>query len=212
MHFGGSNAGRIDPDGSVSWGGEIAATVKRTIGFGTSASDLIAETKRAMEGRSSFLAAKVTREYTHVERIRTSALGIRSGATVILEYAVEYPVGFDLRPGKFRISADRSSITVNLDRPQLAASPAVRLKSWEVAETSFLIDEKAAVIALQARLTDLAQSHAGGIRTDEAVVALCERRLSEFLREFLSRQAGMPDTRDIRFEYPTPSAKEGSKL
>jgi hypothetical protein len=61
-------------------------------------------TKKAISGRTKFLAARIDRNYVHVEHINRSALGIKSDATIILNYAVEYSVGYDLSPESFSVS------------------------------------------------------------------------------------------------------------
>ncbi len=46
--------------------------------------------KQAMSERMKFLAAKVDREYIHVEHIQKTTFGIPSEATILIRYSVEY--------------------------------------------------------------------------------------------------------------------------
>jgi hypothetical protein len=171
----------------------LSATKSELLGY-TTFTQYLEVTKKAISGRTKFLAARVDREYVHVEHIRRSALGIKSDATIILKYAVEYSVGYDLSPESFSVAGDASGITVTLRRPELVSSPAIGAISHEVTSRGLLIDEKEQVIALQQQLTIIAEKQGDAIKKEEAVIALCERKLGEFLRDFLSKQ---PNVRSV---------------
>jgi hypothetical protein len=158
-------------------------------------------TKSAVADQMKFLAAKVDREYAHVEHIQKSKLGFKSDATIIVNYAVEYSIGYDLRPESFSVSGDEKGITVTLHRPEVVASPAVRIISHEIPSKGILIDEKAAVIALDERLHAIARDRARAIRDDEAVIALCEKKLRDFLHDFLAKQPNVRVVPIITFAY-----------
>ena len=93
-----------------------------------------------------------------------------------MKYAIEYSLGFDLRPEKFSVSADESGIVVTIGRPQLVASPSVKILSHEIPSKGILIDEKEAVIQLQQQLHDIAALKGREISREEPVVALCEKK------------------------------------
>jgi hypothetical protein len=57
------------------------------------------------------------------------------------------------------------------------------------------------VIALQQRLTIAAEKQGNAISMEEAVIALCERKLGEFLRDFLSKQPNVRAVPMITFAY-----------
>jgi hypothetical protein len=178
----------------------LSQTKSELLGY-TTFTQYLEVTKKAMSGRTKFLAARVDREYVHVEHIRRSALGIKSDATIILKYAVEYSVGYDLSPESFGVAGDASGITVTLKRPELVSSPAIGAVSHEIASKGLLIDEKEHVIALQQQLTIIAEKQGDAIKKEEAVVALCERKLGEFLRDFLSKQPNVRSVPTITFAY-----------
>jgi len=179
---------------------ELSETKENLLGY-TRFTDYMTESKAAISEQMKFLAAKVDREYVHVQHIQTSTLGIHSDATIILRYNVEYSFGFDLRPDRFSISGDRSGITITLSKPELVASPAVNILSHEIPSTGVFIDEQAAVIALQQQLFAVAKRRAVTIKNDEAVIALCEKKLAEFLRDFLAKQPDVKVVPVIRFAY-----------
>jgi len=178
----------------------LSETTSELLGY-TTFTQYLEVTKKAITGQTRFLAARIDREYVHVEHIRRSALGIQSDATIILKYAVEYSVGYDLSPDSFSVAGDASGITVTLKRPELVASPAIGAISHEIASKGLLIDEKEHVIALQQRLTSIAEKQGDAIKKEEAVIALCERKLGDFLRDFLSKQPNVRSVPAITFAY-----------
>ncbi len=179
---------------------ELGQTKNDLLGS-TKYTDYVSVTKTALEKQSKFLAAKVDREYVHVEHIQKSAFGLDSEATIILKYNVEYSFGYDLRPGSFAITGDRKGITITLNKPEMVASPAVSLLSHEIPSKGLFIDEKGAIIALQQQLSSVAKKRADDLKGDEAVIALCEKKLGEFLREFLMRQPNVRGVPVIRVAY-----------
>lgn len=178
----------------------LSETKRDLLGY-TKYTDYLSTTKSAIAEQTKFLAAKVDREYVHVEHIERSKLLLKSEATIILKYAAEYSVGFELRPDDFSIGADASGIVVTLKKPKLVASPAVKLISHEIPSKGMLIDEKSAVIELQQQLHQVAEKKGQDIAAEEAVIALCEKSLAAFLRDFLSKQPNVKMVPPIQFKY-----------
>ena len=178
----------------------LSQTKGELMGF-TRYTDYLSTTKKAITEQSKFLAASVDREYAHVEHIERSKFWIKSDATIILKYAVEYSVGFDLRPENFTVDSDANAVVVTIKRPQLVSSPSVRILSHEIPSKGVLVDEKAAVIQLQQQLHEVAKSKGSEIAAEEAVIALCEKKLAVFLQDFLSRQANVKVVPAVRFVY-----------
>lgn len=179
---------------------ELSETKKDLLGY-IKFTDYLTETKKAIHEQMKFLAAKVVRDYVLIEHIQKSKLGVKSEATVIVKYEVEYSFGYDLKPESFSISGDRNGITVTLKHPELVASPAVKIISHEIPSKGILIDEKEALLELQQELPTIAQNHSKAIQKDEAVIALCEKKLGEFLRDFLSKQPNVRVIPTIKFAY-----------
>jgi hypothetical protein len=178
----------------------LSETKIELIGY-TRYTDYLSTTKKAMTEQAKFIAAKVDREYVHVEHIERSKLLLKSEATIILKYAVEYSVGFELRPDDFSIGTDTSGLVVTLKKPKLVASPAVKLISHEIPSKGMLIDEKNAVIELQQQLHQVAEVKGQNIAAEEAVIALCEKSLTSFLRDFLSKQPNVKVVPAITIKY-----------
>ena len=159
------------------------------------------ESKKAITEQTKFLAAKVDRDYVHVQHIQKTILGFRSEATIILKYTVEYSFGFDLRPDRYTLTGDTNGMIVTLDKPELVAAPSVRIVGHEIPSAGFLVDEKTEIIELQRQLLIVAENRAKDIQQEEAVKALCEKKLGEFLRDFLARQPSVRAVPIIKFSY-----------
>lgn len=179
---------------------ELSETKEYLTGY-TKFTDYLTVTKSAISEQMKFLAAKVDREYVHVEHLEISKLKIKSQATIIVKYSVEYSFGYDLKPDSFSISGDKKGITVTLNKPELVASPAVKFISHEIPSKGMFIDEKEALIVLQEQLPEIAKAKAKDIQKDEAVIALCEKKLGEFIRDFLSKQPNVRVIPSIKFAY-----------
>ena len=163
--------------------------------------DFVGEGRKFIMGQSKFLGAKVVRDYVHMQQLQESVVGIKSDATVVVQYTVEFPVGFDLRPDRFTLSGDERRILVTLGRAELVASPSVQRVTHKIVSGGIFTDEKAAVIAIQQRLPVLAQKQSADILQDPAVVALSEKKLGEFLLDFMRKQPGVKFVPVIEFAY-----------
>jgi len=147
----------------------LSATKQDLLGY-TTFTQYLEVTKKAISGRAKFLAATIDRNFVHVEHIKRSTLGIKSDATIILNYAVEYSVGYDLSPESFTVAADPAGIIVTLKKPERVSSPAIGVISHEIPGKGLLIDEKEQVIALQQRLITAAAKQGDAIKQEEAVI------------------------------------------
>jgi hypothetical protein len=167
----------------------------------TKYTDYIAAGKQVVTEQAKFLAAKVVREYDMVEHLQVGRLGVKSNATVVVHYTVEYAFGFDLKPADFELKATPAGLEVKLGKPILVASPAVTPTGHEILEKGFLTDEKEAVILLQQRLPAIAQSKGLAMAQEESIRALCEKKLADFLRDFMGKQPGVQRVPTIAVVY-----------
>lgn len=196
----------------------------------TQSIDLVAITESAITASRQLITAKVSRQYTHFERIERSILGLTSDAVITLQYTAEYAIGYDLANGRFEVSDEHASpdapssqgtstnqdsrtnpgtatinavpvITITLPPPHLVAQPGVRIDSHEVLNAGFLIDEKSAVIDLQQKLHRLALDRANAIAKDPGVVSLCEQQLLAFLRDILQNHPDVKRVPEFRINH-----------
>ena len=178
----------------------LSETKSNLLGY-TKYTDYVTESKKAIEGQTKLLTAKVEREYTQIEHIQRSVLHIPSDATIIVKYTVEYSIGFDLRPESFTMSGSDEGVTITVGKPELVAAPAITKLSHEIPSTSIFIDEKKAVIYLQQQLPNIAKRHALGIQSEEAVIALCEKNLQAFVVDFLKKQPHVRFVPQVKIAY-----------
>jgi hypothetical protein len=154
-----------------------------------------------MTEQAKFLAVNVVRDYDFIEHVEVSRLGLTSTATVIVSYNVEYSFGFDLKPDSFDIQAGPSGIELRIGSPILVAAPAVMPANFEIPDKGYFVDEKAAIIAIHHRLPGIARAKGLTMAQDAEIRAVCEKKLLEFLREFLGKQPGVKQVPAITVAY-----------
>jgi hypothetical protein len=159
------------------------------------------EGKRQLTAQQKFLAATVRQPYAVTQVIDQSVLGFHSTGTVAIWYSVEYSFGFDLEPGRFEITSDQAGIRVTVGKPRLVATPAVTNLRHKVLTGGLLTDEKAAALKLYAEASKRAQARGVQLATEPAIMALCERQLTTFLRAFLLQQPNVTTVPHIAVNY-----------
>ncbi len=170
---------------------EKAESIKDELFGYTKYTDYISAGKLVMTEQAKFLAAKVVRDYDVVEHLEAGRFGLKSNATVIVYYKVEYSFGYDLKPESYELQATPAGIEVKLGKPILVASPAVTPLKHEIPSSGLWTQEKDAIIAIHQRLPALARNNGISMAQDEAIRAVCEKRLVDFLRDFMGKQPGV---------------------
>ena len=169
----------------------VTKTQQELVGH-TSYTSYLTAGKQTLGGQAKLLTATVTREEGLTQIInRTILPHVSSTGTVAIWYDAEYAFGYDLRPGQFDLRATPSGIEVRLNKPALVATPAVSKLTYKVLEGGMLVDEKAAVLKLYEQAAGRAQRQGTAMASDPAVVALCEKKLLEFLYGFMEKQPGV---------------------
>jgi hypothetical protein len=179
----------------------IATSVKDELLGYTKYTDYITAGKQVMSEQAKFLAAKVVQEYDLIEHIKAGQLGLTSNATVIVHYSVEYSFGYELKPSNFDVRAVPTGIELRIGRPIMVASPAVTPIRHEIPSIGLLTDEKGAIISIQQRLPAVAQAKGHAMAQEEPIRAICEKKLVEFLRDFLGKQPGVKHVPAITVVY-----------
>lgn len=179
---------------------ELSVTKEHLIGY-TKYTDYITATTTALSEQTKLITAKVVRDYVHVEHIERGVGPISSYGAIQIDYTVEYSIGYDLSPKSFEISSDGKGLVVTLKRPSTVAAPAVTRMNSQIINNGILVAPKAAIIDLQAHLPEIARGKAPLVAREEGVVALCEKKLGEFIQDFLSKQKGVNHVPKIRFVY-----------
>jgi hypothetical protein len=167
----------------------------------TSYTKYLSEGKQRVSSQARFLAATVGRETAVTQVINASVLGLNSTGTVAIWYSVEYSYGFDLAANRYDIKAGAAGIEIHVGKPRLVATPAVTNLKYKVLSGGLLTDEKAAALKLFAEAAKRARIRGEQLASEPAIVALCEKQLVSFLRDFLLKQPGVKVVPTIAVVY-----------
>ncbi|QDM40635.1 hypothetical protein [Altererythrobacter sp. TH136] len=160
--------------------------------------------KSVLAEKASFLTLTLAQDIVrdrHLEKSIAYTPLPASRARVRVKYHVEYPIGFNLAPGNFAVSGGPDRLVITLRRPQLVAQPSVRLKSYQVLDSGYLIDEKTALLKLQQRIQPEAVAKSRAILKRRDILPRSEKVLRGFLNPILKQQAGGEPAPQIEFRY-----------
>ena len=183
---------------------QVAALQTTLLGYTRYTSYLTAG-KQTLAEQMKLLAATVVREEGATQIIEKSVLGLASTGVVAITYTAEYAFGFDLNPQSYELRATDSGIEVHIHRPALVATPAVTHLQHRILSGGLLTDDKGAVIKLTQEAAKRAQKQGEAMAAEPAVMALCEKSLTDFLYNFLAKQPGVTQVPRITVVYK-PSA------
>ena len=167
----------------------------------TSYTKYLSEGKQRVSNQARFLAATVGRQTAVTQVINASVLGLNSTGTVAIWYSVEYSYGFDLAADRYDIKAGDAGIEIHVGKPRLVATPAVTNLKYKVLSGGLFTDEKAAALKLFAEAAKRARIRGAQLASEPAIVALCEKQLVSFLRDFLLKQPGVQVVPTIAVVY-----------
>lgn len=178
----------------------VASKEEELLGY-TKYTDYLTLGKRSLSEQMKFLAVQVVREEGLTRVIDRSVIGISSEATVGVWYTAEYSFGFDLKPGRYDVAETDTGIEIRLQRPVLVATPAIRSMRHKILSGGVFTDEKAAVIKIYEGVAQRVGKQGVAMAADDAIVALCEKRLVAFLHQFLAKQPGVKVVPAITVAY-----------
>jgi hypothetical protein len=167
----------------------------------TSYTKYLSEGKQRVSSQARFLAATVGRQTAVTQVINASVLGLNSTGTVAIWYSVEYSYGFDLAADRYDIKAGDAGIEIHVGKPRLVATPAVTNLKYKVLSGGLFTDEKAAALKLFAEAAKRARIRGAQLASEPAIIALCEKQLVSFLRDFLLKQPGVQVVPTIAVVY-----------
>lgn len=187
---------------------EQVGTLEKTLEF--TQSELLGHTayrvylgagKQSLSAQMRLIAAKIIREESAIQVEEKSVLGLSSNGVVSISYTAEYVFGYDLRPESYDLRAAAGGIEVRIGRPILAATPAVQDLKYRILSGGMFTDDKAAVIHLYEQAAVRAAEQGRGMTIKPEVMALCEKQLIAFLRDFLAKQPGVKFVPQITVVY-----------
>ena len=166
-------------------------TESELVGY-TSYTTFLSAGKQSLAGQMKLLAATVTREEGVTQLVdRNLVPGITSKATVAIWHTTEYSFGYDLQPDRYDITAVPTGIEIRVKKPALVATPAVSNLRHKVLSDGVFVDSKEALLKLTAEAAAGAKVRGEAMATSPEIVALCEKKLIEFVYAFLSKQPGV---------------------
>jgi hypothetical protein len=159
------------------------------------------EGKKQLTAQQKFLAATVRQPNAVTLVIDQSVLGFHSTGTVAIWYSVEYSFGYDLAADQYDLKSGPDGIQVVVGKPRLVATPAVTDLRYKVLSGGLLTDEKAGALKLYAEAAKSAQARGERLASEPAILALCEKQLTTFLRNFLLKQPNVKTVPHIAVVY-----------
>jgi hypothetical protein len=179
---------------------DASTTKKEMLGFTKYQEYLPAVTQAAIE-QSKNLSVRVVREQMHVETSvpeapasSPSPQGASQAAkpapetSMVVKYSVEYVFGFELGPDNFQLQPGASGLEIRVNRPVLLSTPVVKPLSHGAPSKAKLTDDQIAVVK---KLPVISKGDGARAALDEAVTALCEKKLVTYVRDSLVQQAGV---------------------
>lgn len=169
---------------------EYESVKAKLLGY-TKFSDYLAPARQHLVEQSRTFAVNVIREYSHMERFYRDKHKIKTDLSVIGKYTVEFSVLIDLKSDNLEVAAEGMGISVKAGQPVLAGPPAIKSSSHEVSVSGVLTEEKPFFDEVNQKFSSVMQRHGLAVAREEAVRSLCKIKLTDSLRDFLSRQSGV---------------------
>lgn len=179
---------------------DTAAVRKEMLGF-TLYTEHLPAGKVMLTDKLKLLLVKVVREHTHTETIPREQFKLKANVLIVVRYSVEYSFNLDLKPEQFELKATPAGIDIQLKKPLLLGFPAIKVLSHETGIDEPLIDQKTVVNEIQVKLPAVVRKFGTAIASEEATLALCEKKLVDCLREFLAAQKGVKQVPAINVVY-----------
>jgi len=180
---------------------QATSTKLQLLGF-TKYSDYLSAGQQTLVEQTKLLTASVKRSYRLAREVKVGALGVAvSKGAIVVEYDVDYSFGYELKPSAFQVRDTGQGIELQLPRPTLVAPPAVSGLHQHVVAGGFFTDEKSAALGAYEEAASNAQRVGAEMAKQSEVVALCEKSVISFFRDFLAKQPGVKSVPSISIVY-----------
>lgn len=154
---------------------------------------------RALADQMRAPQARFWRDYVYAEALPIDLYKLKSKATVVNKYAVEFCFGVDV--SSLELTAVAGGVSLRMTRPYLVGEPIVNTQSQQIFSISAIPDEKAVMADLDAKFVEQAKAYGTAVSTEDAVRAQCKLKALEFLRTILSQQPGVEHVPAIFVEF-----------
>lgn len=179
---------------------EVSSQRKDLLGY-TRYTDYLYAGKKQLQEQMKFIAATVVRKEGYTRVVNKSILGVNFNSIVAISYTSEYAFGYALKPGDYDIGTTATGIQITIRKPILVAKPATSNLSHQILSGSVFTNSQAAIIGLYEGLDARTLASGRALAMDEAVIALCEKKLAAFLQDFLAKQPGVKHIPSISIVY-----------
>jgi hypothetical protein len=169
---------------------EMAAIKKKLLGY-TKFADYLDAAQPALADQLKAPVVKLIREYVHVEPIPKEKYKLKSDATVIVKYSVEYLFSMDVSPAGLNLMDAANGVGLKISRLTVFGEPTVKTLSHQVISVNDLPDCAVVLADILTKFTGLTRVYGSAIAKEEAVRALCKLRALESLRDFFAKQTGV---------------------
>jgi len=169
---------------------EYEAVKAKLLGY-TKVNEYLAPGRQHLVDQSKTFAVNVVREYSHMERFYRDKHKIKADLSVIGKYTVEFTLSIDVRADNIEVTAEGMGITIKSGQPVLTGPPAIKASSHEVSVPGVLTDERPYFEEVNQKFSVVVQRHGLAVAREDAVRALCKTKMTDALRDFLSRQPGV---------------------
>jgi hypothetical protein len=169
---------------------EFESVKAKLLGY-TKVNEYLAPARQHLVEQSKTFGVSVIREYAHMERFHRDKHKIKADLSVIGKYTVEFSMLIDLKSDNLEVATEGMGITIKSGQPVLAGPPATKSSSHEVSVSGVLADERPYFDEVNQKFSVVLQRHGLAVAREEAVRALCKAKMTDALRDFLSRQPGV---------------------
>lgn len=135
--------------------------------------------------------ARVVREYTHVAALAKAKYNLKSEATVVVKYSVEFSFGLDTSPNGLVVAPATNGVSLTLRSPTPVGDPKIKTVSHQVISAHELPDRQTVLADVQALFVPLAYGYGLALSSEDAVRALCTLKAEVALRDALGQQKGV---------------------
>jgi hypothetical protein len=177
-----------------------AAVEKKLLGY-TKYAEHLEVCKKTVAEQLKPPIAKVTRDYVHVEKIAKDHFELKSDATVIVRYTVDFAFGMDLSAGALDVIDAANGVGLKMSRPSLLGDPVVKPQSHQIICETDVSDSPAMLAEVHGKFALLAKRYGAAISSEEALRAMCKLKVQEGLRDALARQNGVRQVPAIFADY-----------
>lgn len=169
---------------------ETAEFKKKLQGY-TKYTEHLEACKKAVGDQLKPPLVKVTRDYVHTEKITKDHFKLKSDATVIVQYTVDYTFGMDLSAGALDVVDGANGIGLKMLRPNLLGDPLVKPQSHQIICATDVSDSPGMLTEVHGKFAQIARRYGTAMSTEDNLRAQCKLKVLECLRDTLAKQNGV---------------------